>query len=590
MPRLAIPRTVALAVLLLAPATLVAQQAAPPAGGAPKSLLPDDLPAPPENAPGAVEGPVQLEPELPGASLSGFDPAEEMLEEAELPEPEETEQPDPLAALAGPIGQPELIGTLTPATGGYGADLFAGSDARFLATLLNRLDGPLASRWAQILLQRALLSRATAPVAVNPADWVAARGAALAAMGSGTDAHRLVSAVAIDRYTPQLFAVAAQAALAAADPMALCPLSPIARPLVETPTWTLIDAMCLAVLGDEVGASGIFDRLRRRGDVRGFDIGLAERIGSATGAGRRGANPEWSEVDSLSAWRLGLAAAAGLEVPEELLAKATPAQQAWAVRLPGQSIARRAGLAPAAAATGAVSSAELNRIFAAEAATLDPAQAGASPGGQLRTAQIAADPAEGLKAMKALWGRAASGTAAHYGWQLATAPAAARLRPSAALAGDAPDIAASLVAAGIIGPASRWWAAAADADAGVRSRLWAQLVAVAPNVPVQAGLFGDWADTVSEHRAELLAAGLAGLGRGEVGPEIVPISNDWTRALERAVAARRAGDVMVLAATGLQGSWSDVPPDYLRRIAAALVAVGHGAEARLIVAEAANRG
>jgi hypothetical protein len=33
-----------------------------------------------------------------------------------------------------------------------------------------------------------------------------------------------------------------------------------------------------------------------------------------------------------------------------------------------------------------------------------------------------------------------------------------------------------------------------------------------------------------------------------------------------------------------------VPPDYLRRIARALVAVGHAPEARLIVAEAATRG
>jgi hypothetical protein len=272
------------------------------------------------------------------------------------------------------------------------------------------------------------------------------------------------------------------------------------------------------------------------------------------------------------------------------VAKASRAQKAWLVRLPGESLARRAALAPAAAATGAVSSAELNRTLAAEAATLDPAEAGNSAGGLLRTASIAADPGDRVKAMRAVWSRADAGSAEHHGWQLATAPAAARLRPDRTLAGDAPQIAASLVSAGITAPAARWWTAAADAEASVRAGLWAQLVAVAADVPVESSLFEQWAETVPTHRAQLLAAGLAGLGRGGVGPEIAPISNDWTRALERAVASRRSGEVMVLAATGLQGAWTDVPPDYLRRIAAALVAVGHAAEARLIVAEAANRG
>jgi hypothetical protein len=577
------------ALLLAAPAA--AQDAAPPAtGGAPKSLLPDDIVAPPASEPGAVEGAVPLLPEAAPGTGTGFAPVELPPAEAILPVLPEAEPLDPLAELAGSTMVPEAAGLLTPAIGGYEAGLFAGADARFLATLLNRIDAPLASRWAQIMLQRALLTRALAPAPLNPADWVAARGAALAAMGAGADAHRLVSKIAVDRYTERLYAVAAQAALAAADPMALCPLSPTARLLAETPTWTLADAMCLAILGDEIGASGLFDRLRRSGDANAFDVGLAERVASATGGGRRGANPEWGEAGGLTAWRIGMAAAAGLELPEDFASQATPAQRAWIVRLPGVALPRRAAWAPAAAATGALSSAELNRLLAAEAATLEPSQAAESPGGRLRTASAAADVADRLAAMKALWGRAEAGTAEAYGWQVATAPAAARLPVSSGLSADAPAIAASLVAAGLTGPAGRWWAATADADDADRAALWAHLVAVAPAVPVDDGLFDRWAGTVPAHRARLLAAGLQGLGRGEVGPEIVALENEWTRALDRAVTARRPGEVMLIAATGLQGEWAEIPPDYLRRIAAALTAVGHAAEARLIVAEAASRG
>lgn len=568
---------------------LQAQETTPaPAGGAPKSLLPDDLDvAPPVGT--AEQAPSQMG-EAPGAA-GGFAPSAGPVIPAEplpLPEPEKK---DPLAELAGPTMAPERAGILVPALGGYSANLFEGADARFLATLLGRLDAPLASRWAQIMLQRALLTVADAPANLNPADWVAARALALQAMGAGADAHRLVSRIAIDRYTERLYSAALLTSLATADPMALCPLSPTARALTQTPTWELADAMCLSILGDDVGAAALFDGLRRRQALSGFDIGLAERVASAAGGGRRGANPEWTEVTGLTAWRLGLASAAGLEIPAGLLEQATPAQKGWIVRLPGQSIALRAAEAPVAAATGAISSAEINRILAAEAGTLDPGAVAGSPGGQLRTANVAASTADRVAALKALWGRARPGTLAHYGWQVAAAPAAARLPASSGLAEDAPAIAASLVSAGITAPAAQWWRAAEGADKAVRSALWAELVAVSNAVPVESGFYDGWASQVSPHRAQLLAAGLRGLGRGDVGAAAAaPLDNDWTRALDKAVAARRAGEVILLSATGLQGSWADVPPDYLRRIAAALTSVGYAAEARLIVAEAATRG
>lgn len=562
---------------------------AAPASGAPKSLLPDDLAEPAPTQPGIPDsGPVSVLPEG-AAGLPGFAPVPPPEPEAPpLPEPEPV---DPLAELAGPTQAPDAAGLLVPATGGAPADLFAGSDARFLATLLDRMDAPLASRWAQILLQRALLSRAGAPANMNPADWVAARARALVALGAGADAHRLVSGIAIDRYTVPLYNAALLAAVAAGDPMALCPLSPLARVLTESPSWQLADAMCLSILGDEVGASALFDGLRRRNEVTPFDIGLAERVASATGGSRRGANPEWSEADSgLTAWRLGLASAAGLEIPAELLARATPSQLGWQVRLPGQPVAARARIAPQVAATGALSAAEVNRLLAAEAESLEGPGAADSPGGRLRTAQVAADTADRLRAMKALWADAPQGSPRAYGLKVATAPAVARIAPAPALAADAPTLVESLLAAGLAPVAERWWPALSGAEVDSRAAVWALLAPVAGSVPLDSGLFDRWAASAPANRAALLAAGLEGLGRGRVGPELAPLDNDWTRALDRAVAARRPGEVLLIAATGLKGQWSDIPPDYLRRIARALTATGQAPTARLIVAEAAARG
>lgn len=575
---------------VLAAASLRAQATPQPApSGAPKSLLPDDIAEPPPQ-PGAVtEGAVDILPGTAPAPLPGFDPLPPA--EAELPEVPEPEPKDPLAELAGPTIAPERAGLLSESNGGYRADLFAGSDARFLATLLARLDGPLASRWGQILVQRALLAQADAPGPVNPADWVAARANSLVRLGAGADAHRLVSRIAIDRYTAPLYAAAAQAAVAAGDPMALCPLSPLARAVTESPTWVLADAMCLSILGDEVGASLLFDRLRRANTLSAFDIGLAERVASATGGSRRGANPEWEEATGgLTAWRLGLASAAGLEIPDSLLASATPAAEAWYVRLPGQSLERRAKFAPAAAATGAISSDEINRLLAAEAELLDGAAAADSPGGRLRTANMAADAGQRIEALQALWAEAPAGSPAAYGLQVASARAASKIAPTPARADSAAGLVASLLAAGMAPAAERWWPAMADADEAERAAVWALLAPVSAGVPVEAGLYGAWAKASPAHRAQLLAAGLEGLGRGSVGVEIPALDNDWTRALDRAVAAGRTGEVMLIAATGLKGSWAEVPPDYLRRIARALVAIGHAPEARLIVAEAATRG
>lgn len=487
--------------------------------------------------------------------------------------------------------QPERAGVLTLATGGYAADQFVGSDARFLATLLDRIDAPLASRWMQILLQRALLSRADAPSEMPAADWVAARARALQAMGSGTDAHRLVSAIDPNRYTPRLYGAALGAALASADPVALCPLSTVARARNIAPTWELVDAMCLSVLGDDIGSTAQFDALRRRNNITAFDIGLAERVASTTGPARRGANPEWGEAGGrLTAWRIGLASAASFEIPSDLLKTATAAQQGWIARLPNLPLSQRREAAVSAAAIGAISSTEINRLLAADATGRDSAQVNRSPAGLLRRANVAPEMSDRLAALRQLWTGGAEDSLERYGWQVAGALAAARVPPSSGLSEYAPAIAESLLSAGMTTPAVAWWAAANDADNATRADLWAQLVAVSPQVPVDNGLFERWAKRVPAHRANLLAAGLEGLGRGSPGGRVPALENGWTRALDRAVAAGRSGEVLVLAATAFRGNWAEVPPDYLRRIAAALVATGHAAEARLIVAEAANRG
>jgi hypothetical protein len=103
----------------------------------------------------------------------------------------------------------------------------------------------------------------------------------------------------------------------------------------------------------------------------------------------------------------------------------------------------------------------------------------------------------------------------------------------------------------------------------------------------------DWreATKASPRRQAMLVAALSGLGqgRGLDRDGIKPVSNRWTAALAAAAKRRAAGEVALLAATGLQGGWADVPPAHVEAIVAALVACGRVTEARLLAAEAVTR-
>ena len=81
----------------------------------------------------------------------------------------------------------------------------------------------------------------------------------------------------------------------------------------------------------------------------------------------------------------------------------------------------------------------------------------------------------------------------------------------------------------------------------------------------------------------------AGQARGLDRDGFKAISNRWTAALASAARRRAGGEVALLAATGLQGGWADVPPAHVEAIVAAFMACGRVTEARLLAAEAITR-
>lgn len=551
----------------------------------PKSLLPPgfETPAP---APAAAPAPL-----LPGITPPAAEPPAGA--EAPLVPPGEAAPPVQVPVAPPPLPPGAPVGIIDAASGGFGADGFAGSNGRFLAGLANRINGPVASRWLTLTLGRALLSRVPGPAAIGDGDWVAARAGLLLRLGAVDPAQRLVDALPLERYTPATYRVAGQVALAAADLAGLCPIAATGRALSDDAMWDMAWGMCAAMDGDDITAAGIMDALRsKRGTLSAFDLRLASRVVVLAGGAGRADGINWAEVEGLTPFQYGIASAAGVPVPADRLAALGPAAAGWAVRNPALPAATRLALLRQAAVLGTLSAEEL----ASGVAALSPADASGgfaadSRAGRLRDAFTGS--ADARAAAIAAIAASAGPDEDPYGAVLEAATAAAALKPAAALAGQADSIIAALLAAGNV-RAARAWAPYAG-DAPVRARL---LLAAGTGTALSAGDFRDWRGEAkaSPHAQALVLAALSGLGQargsgwdGLTREAIKPLANRWTAALARAVQRRAAGEVAVLAATGLQGGWADVPPAHLQAIVAALVACGRVTEARLLAAEAVTR-
>ncbi len=495
-----------------------------------------------------------------------------------------------------------VVGVLMADSGDMGSASFTGFKGRFLSNVMRKIDAPIASRWSSIALRRALLSQSSTPSDVNGADWVAERAWLLLRMGEADSARMLVQAVDTDKYTQKMMQVAMQAALATGDPSGMCPIAERGEREFSEPGWPLARAMCFGLSGESAQANALIDRLRDRGKARGIDVLLAEKVVGAGANTRRAVVIEWENVKALSAWRYGLASAVGVEVPPRLLSTVGPQLNGWMARSPLTPIGARAVSAEQAAALGVFSAPALVDLYSAWFESTDPAERSGKPFEALRNAYVATSAANRIAALKALWDDPKLNDNGRYGRFILTAKAAALLNPSPELAADSDRIIASMLSAGLDKSAARWGRVAGSGNDTIKS--WALLAVGAPSnvVEVSSGkisAYGSASGDNGDRKAQLLFAGLAGLGRlsteqvNDLAEDYaVPVGRQtrWTRALSAAADRNAPATVALIAAAGLQSrNWKDVPPAHLYHVVAALRRVGLEGEARMIAAEALMR-
>ncbi|MEO6360257.1 MAG: hypothetical protein ABIO43_06755 [Sphingomicrobium sp.] len=520
------------------------------------------------------------------------------LSAVELPEP-----PPPVELPDHARRDPRVVGRLDPVGIGIGANPWGGANGRFLSLLLRRLDTPLASRWVHIALRNALLARAGAPFGVQPVDWVGERAWLLLRMGEADAARMLVSGVDVDRFTPKMFQIAVQTALANGDPPGLCPLQDGIR-RHERGIGPLVDAMCASLAGEPESAAAQIDSARRRGRIGGIDLILAQKVVGAGANTSRAVTVEWEPVDRLNSWRFGLATATGVVPPERLLTASSPQVRAWQARAPMLSAQQRLQSARIATGLGVFSSQALLDLYSTLYDATDPDELSESDAWQLRLAFTGRDLRARLDAMRKLWKNDRDSIDREASRAL-LARAASLVAPSADVEADAANLIASMLAGGYDREAARWASVTGGMEAKNADACWAMLALAAPNgvaIDVSAGRVQSFIgrDTSArKQRSALLVAGLAGLGR--LSAEDADSLNRrhglalehrtrWTQMIDATAARGQAGSTLILAGTGFQSTSLDrLPSSHLFHAVAALRRTGQNFTARMVAAEALSR-
>jgi hypothetical protein len=558
-------------------------------------------PAQPAPAPSAQ--PAQPQPSQPapaeGAAAAPGDVQTTTIENMVASQP----PPPPVEYPRFARRDPFTAGALDAVQTGIGADAWGQANAGFLSSLMRTMDTPIASRWAHIALRNALLATAHAPPGVNPVDFAAERAWLLLRMGEADAARMVVTSVDTDRFTPKMVQVAVQTALANSDPLGLCPLTDQMQK-VEPRILPLVEAICAGLNGEPESAAAQIEAVRRRGAVGGIDLTLAQKVVGATADTGTAATIEWEPVDALTTWRYGLATATGMSPPKRLLDSASPQLRAWYARAPLIPFQDRLDAARLAAGLGVFSSQSLIDFYSWIYDATDPNDLGGTDAWQLRLAFAGKDEPTRLAAMRHLWGLGDNRLQKEASRAL-LATAAARIAPSKDVQKDAPELIASMFAAGLDTAAARWANAVRQMDDEQSDRAWAMLALGAPegaSVDLSAGRVSAFIGrdkSSGRKRSAFLVAGLTALGRMDADTASrlnrrynlhIERSSRWSQMIDAAARRHQAGTVLVLAGTGLQApDIASVPSAHLFHLVQALRNSGQEFAARMIAAEALAR-
>jgi tetratricopeptide (TPR) repeat protein len=505
-------------------------------------------------------------------------------------------------------------GTLEPADGGLGYDMWKGISAHDVETLLPRIPLPGPSPAMRVLARRLLLSNAEPPTGQADRDLLSIRAEQLARLGNLADMEAFLSVVPMGSKDPSLLAFRREVLWLKGDVDGACTQVDADLGLVpDDVDLNRQQLLCKAATGRAKEAQLGIDMLREQGQSDVWLVELVDALGGAKGA-------KLPADLAPSPMLYALIKTAGLAVPPEWVGTGTPALQARlagddtldaATRITAAETAFAAGalpIEPLTALYGAqdVTPGQIDALLAADDKNDGPLGHAQLYGGVLRT---------DLPARRAQILHRALEMARRFGGYPAAAAAnetsLLKLEPAPEIAWFAADAGRAFYYLGRYERAQAWLNIArnrAESDTQARDAvptlaLFAQIAGAGQKLTWAPNAVEQWRDAQAKAgdpdpalRAARLFAILAALGE--------PVGDQWRQMaesaqpssglpdttlinrLDAASAAGRRGEVVLLSLVlmGTTGP-SDAHPLVVNRVLSALDASGLQSEARAIAFE-----
>ncbi|MEX2454008.1 MAG: hypothetical protein WD470_04855 [Rhodospirillaceae bacterium] len=527
---------------------------------------------------------------------------------------------DTSAIMVNPLEavDPDAIGVLGEAEGGFPADLWQGADWGFVSGLLPRVPERTLSPAVRGLAVRLLLSRASVPSGKPPAaSLVALRLDRLLAMGALGEALSLLALVPEHRRDEIFARTEIEAMFYDNRNSDACGRVRAGTGEYDGDYWKQAQAFCLALAGEGARASLIADLLRERAN----EIDPAFFVAIETLGGMK-----WSEPVSLKApsgLLLAMIRAARIRIADDIGAVDRPIALRAVALSPNAGQEVRLAAAEKAFGTGALSGDEMIRFYQGVSFTpeelaspISRAEANWGPRGRavlLRAAAVQDVALARAEVLQSAWslGREKGG---YEEVVRASVPIVESIPPAAELTWFAADAARVLFGAGRIDEAMGWYAmVAADRDRIDEAReaeaaLWplALLAADGEIVSWSAERLQAWYAALQreapEHalpRALALFAMLDATGRdlppalwrtllqGPVGTAEPGLNAAWTAGLDGAASGGRLGETVLLTVVGAGTAGDDgfASVAAARQAVSALRRVGLDADARRLAIE-----
>ncbi len=388
---------------------------------------------------------------------------------------------------------PDSVGVLEMDQGGFGIEMWSGSDRRIVEWLLPKIPASAHSRAMRDLMRRLLLSNATAPQGLSDGpSLIALRISGLMSMGDMEAVESLLAVAPVYLDDEALLRARVGNLFLVNDSAGACPHIRTAIRKSQDSFWQKGLIFCQALNGEHDRAVLGVDLMREQGmDAESVFFKL---IGTLLG--------EWEgEIESLSdptALQLAMARAGNLRLPEDVTQTRNSALLAAIAVSPNADPEIRLAAAEKAESVGALSAESLRQIYASVEftpeeleAALTTAEAIDGPRGRallLRAAQVQDVPTAHAEVLLAfLVSARAAGlyeTAARV-----TAPALIEIAPAAELVWFAEEAGRVLVFTGAREQAMGWYDLVAQESVGVpdaelaKARLWPLILLSDPEEP-----------------------------------------------------------------------------------------------------------